>query len=429
MSLISHETEKLGPITVHAIDTTKYKTNSIVVMFKREIEPNNTTKRALLPHILKSGTKSLTSSIEIHQHLEELYGATLAADVAKKGNYQILSFRLDIANEKFLSDQTPLLEKGLNFLADIILNPALEGNAFKTDIVDKEKRVLKQKISSIYDDKMRYANMRLIEEMYEGELYGHHAYGKVDEVDNINPVELVEYYHSVLQKDKVDVYVAGDLHKDKAMEIIKSAFGGLLKNNSFKENEQIQRDNKDVGNVKEVFEEQDVKQGKLHIGYRTNIKYGDQDYFALQVFNGIFGAFSHSKLFINVREKASLAYYAVSRYESHIGGLFVMSGIESSKYEQTVDIINKQLESMQKADFTDQEIDQTKAMLKNQILETLDSPNGLIELLYHNSIANQNIPVTKWMEQIENTSRDEIVTVAKKVMIDTIYFLKGVENS
>ena len=41
---------------------------------------------------------------------------------------------------------------------------------------------------------------------------------------------------------------------------------------------------------------------------------------------------------------------------------------------------------MKEGDFTDQDIDQTKAVIQNQFLETVDSARGLIEVLYHNVV-------------------------------------------
>ena len=185
--------------------------------------------------------------------------------------------------------------------------------------------------------------------------------------------------------------------------------------------------NRNKDQVQEIKEEQDVKQGKLNIGYRTNIVYGDPDYFALQVFNGIFGGFSHSKLFINVREKASLAYYAASRLESHKGLMMVMSGIDLKNYDQAVGIIREQLEAMKNGDFTDQELEQTKAVIQNQILETIDTSRGLTEILYHNVVAVKDINLEhgllKWKKQQEK----KLSAVANKIELDTIYFLTGTE--
>jgi predicted Zn-dependent peptidase len=143
------------------------------------------------------------------------------------------------------------------------------------------------------------------------------------------------------------------------------------------------------------------------------------------VFNGIFGGFPHSKLFLNVREKNSLAYYASSRVESHKGLLMVMSGIEMKNYERALTIIHEQMEAMKKGDFTDKELEQTKAVIKNQLLETIDTPYGMTEVLYHNVVAKTNRTIEEWIEGVEKVQKDEIVQLAEKIQLDTVYFLKG----
>ena len=120
--------------------------------------------------------------------------------------------------------------------------------------------------------------------------------------------------------------------------------------------------------------------------------YGDADYYAFQVFNGIFGGFSHSKLFINVREKASLAYYVASRLESHKGLMLVMSGIDNKNYDQAVSIIKEQMKAMTAGDFSEEKIEQTKAVIKNQLLETIDTSRGMVEILYHNVVSKNIYP-------------------------------------
>ena len=147
----------------------------------------------------------------------------------------------------------------------------------------------------------------------------------------------------------------------------------------------------------------------------------------MQVLNGIYGGFSHSKLFINVREKNSLAYYAASRLESHKGLMIVMSGIDSKNYQQAVDIIKEQMEAMKKGDFSDEELAQTKAVIKNQLLETMDTARGTNEILYHNVVAGKNITVDEWLQRVDETTKEDIVKAAAKIQLDTIYFLTGAE--
>ena len=423
MIAVSEKTTEMPGYQLHVIETDKYKTNTIVWRMKAPLDKENITKRALLPHVLQSSSANFPSTAALRSYLDELYGATLYVDLSKKGEYHIISFLIEIANEKFLSDPSPLLKKGFELLAEILTNPHKSGNGFDPETIEKEKRTLKQRIQSVYDDKMRYSNVRLIEEMCKGEPYALQVNGEAEDVDEITPKNLFAYYQQAFLEDEMDLYVVGDVKEEE----VKNFASELLKfeNRTPKEAAVPEINRKEK--VHEVKEAQDVKQGKLNIGYRTNIKYGDPDYFALQVFNGIFGGFSHSKLFINVREKASLAYYAASRLESHKGLMMVMSGIDNKNYDQAVKIINEQMEAMKKGEFTDEELVQTKAVIRNQILETIDTSRGLLELLYHNVVAHADINLDAWLNGMENATKEEIVGVADKIRLDTIYFLTGME--
>lgn len=424
MTAIKEVVKKKQGYTLHIVQTDKYKTNSLILKMKAPLDQETVTLRGLLPHVMQSSTKTYPSTTELRSYLDELYGANFFTDLGKKGEYHVVSMSVEIANEKFLRDSDPLLQKGIEFLADVLQNPHIENNEFDKKTVEKEKRNQKVRIQAVYDDKMRYANSRLVEEMCKGERFALHVNGISEEVESITAKSLYEYYQKVMNEDQFDLYVIGDVDVAEVENLCDQLL--QLNERTPLEVDSSEVEQKERENV--VKEKQDVKQGKLNMGYRTHTQYGDDDYFALQVFNGIFGGFSHSKLFINVREKASLAYYAASRLESHKGLLMVMSGIEFEKYDQAVGIINDQLQAMKDGDFTDSEIEQTKAVIRNQLLETIDTSRGLVEVLYHNAVAHEEIDLKHWLEEIEKTTKEDIVKAANKVELDTIYFLTGMEG-
>ncbi|MBP3967449.1 insulinase family protein [Bacillus sp. WL1] len=423
MKLMEQQLHELGGLRVHIIPTDKYKTNTFVFRFKAPLNEETVTERALLPYVLQSATEKLPSVIRLRQYLEELYGSSLAVDVSKKGEDHIISIYVDIANEVYLHDAPPLFEKALSMLSDIVLHPATEGNGFLPSIVESEKRALLQRIEATYDDKMRYANERLIEEMCKVEPYRLSANGKKESVSSITNESLYQYYQKVLAEDEMDLYIIGDI-SENAVDLVSKYFS-ISARPARERNVLLHKRNNEE---KEVVEQQELKQSKLHIGYRTFITYKDEDYFALQLFNGLFGGFSHSKLFVNVREKNSLAYYAASRFESHKGLLFVMSGIEAKNYEKAVEIIKEQMLAMQNGDFSEEEMHQTKSVIQNQILEAIDTPRGFVEMLYHGIISDRTRPVEEWLTGIESVTKEEIVKVAKNIELDTIYFLQGTEG-
>ena len=425
MSVATEQIQKFPGFNLHTVKTDKFKTNNIVIKWKAPLEKENITKRALLPYVLQNSSQKYSTTTALRSYLEELYGATFFVDLSKKGEHHIVSFSLEIANEKFLSDPTPLLKKGIEFLAEIIFHPHASNQTFDEKTVENEKRALKQRIQSVYDDKMRYSSFRLIQEMCKEEAYSISVNGEKEEVDEISAKDLYAYYEKALNEDQIDVYIVGDLDVEEVAGYAETLF-------PFKERQIKTIDRKTthaVEKAKEIKEVQDIKQGKLNIGYRTNVVYGDGDYFALQVFNGIYGGFSHSKLFLNVREKESLAYYAASRVESHKGLLLVMSGIDQQNYEKAVSIINEQLDLMKKGEFTDEEIMQTKAVIHNQMLETLDTPRGMIEVFYHNAVSGVSVEMADWLQSISKVSKEEIQEVAGKIELDTVYFLTGSEGN
>ncbi len=423
MAVVTETIHEMKGYKLHIVKTEKYKTNTFVWKMKAPLSKEDVTHRALLPYVLQSNAKAYPTSTVLRSYLDELYGASLFVDLAKKGEYHVITFTMEVANEKFLSDPTPLLKKALDFLSEILMNPNVTNQAFDKDTVEKEKRTLKQRIQSVYDDKMKYSSNRLVEEMCKGEKYALHVHGDMASVDEITSESLFAYYEKAMAEDEIDLYVIGDISEEEVKAVVNEKLQLNARQPKLLENV-ILPSKRDVQEIQEV---QDVKQGKLNIGFRTNVVYGDEDYFALQVMNGIYGGFAHSKLFINVREKASLAYYAASRLESHKGLMMVMSGIDHKNYEQAVTIIKEQLTAMKKGDFSDQELSQTKAVIRNQFLETLDTARGIVEVLYHNVVAHQNISLDEWLEEMDKATKEDIIKVSEKIQLDTIYFLTGTE--
>ncbi|RYL95472.1 insulinase family protein [Sporolactobacillus sp. THM7-4] len=422
MVYLVEKAKTFGGLDVHAVPINKFKTTTIAIRFKAPLTRENVTKRALLSYALKSATAKSPSTQQLEKRLDDLYGASLSSGLAKKGNEHVLSLLMTVANERFLSDSAPLLKKVLELLAEVVFQPFAKDGAFDAATVEKEKRSLKQRISSIYDDKMSYANQRLIDEMCKQEVYHLHTYGYAEEVDQISPELLYDTYQDMIHRDKVDLYVVGQVDPETVFTEVKAVFPFSGRRAMTEERRQTVSNPESVHVVEE---HQAVKQGKLNMGFRTSIVRGDPLYDAYQVFNGLFGVFPHSKLFMNVREKASLAYYASSSYESYKGLMVVMSGIETDNYEKTVNIIKEQLKEMQSGNFSDAELNQTKALIKNAILEGLDSPYSIIDILYQEVLTGVKESVEDKLKRIDKVTRDEIIKAAKQTVLDTIYFLRN----
>lgn len=418
---IQFETTSINHMDVHILRTQKFKTTSIVCMIEQELSEKYVTKTALLSMVLKRATQRFPDTKQLREHLDFLYGAIFDVDVVKKGERQILHIYMEVPNEKYLSEGGSLLEQALQFVGDVLARPYLENGTFAEKYVQAEKESLRKRIESLIDDKMKYANQRVTEEMCKGEPFALLANGRAEDLAGISSQDLFAYYQELISQNPIEIFVVGDVESTQVQQYIKNHLS-VNRSNVKTLSEVVQP--KPIQSIREVEDRLDVSQAKLNIGCRTFITYKDDDYPALVVFNGILGGFPHSKLFVNVREKASLAYYAVSRLESNKGILMMMSGIDANNYQKAVTIIKEQLELMKKGSISEEEMSHTKATISNQYRELLDSARLMIDFTYNGIVNKRKRSLEELLAAIEAITVEDIKRVAEKVQIDTIYLLR-----
>lgn len=411
-------------LRLHLFRTTKFKTNSLR-LFIQEPMGTEVTATALLPFVLRRGTAGHPTTPELSAVWEDLYGAEFRVDVLKLGDRQVQVYGVDIINEAFLPESEGLLSHALGTLREVLLEPRLDGSRLFSDFVQQEKENLRRMIEGVINDKTRYASLRCTEIMGRGASYSAFRYGRVEDLPGISPADLTRRYHESIEGGRVDLYVVGDLSLDDLAERAERLLG-------------VRRVERPLSNFfpsrpsepeRLVREELPVHQGKLVLGLWTGRPPTDPLYPALVVANGLLGGFSHSKLFQNVREKASLAYYAYSRLDSLLGMMQISAGIEFSDFERTVDIIRAQIRSVQEGDFTTEELDNTKKALRNRLLASEDSPGQKILSSLELELEGREDDLAQRLAALERVTPEEIAAVARDLQYDTVYFLTRGEEA
>lgn len=411
-------------IKLHKIQTEKFKTNLIAVMLTTKIDRENVTKNALIPAVLRRGTASLNTLEEINKKLEEMYGAGLDCGLDKTGDNQILKFYIETINDEFLQQNDEnMLKEALENIFELIFNPYLENGGFKKEYVIQEKENLKQIIEGKIDNKARYSLDRCIEEMYKDEPYGLYKYGYIEDLDNINENNLYEYYKKLINQCKIDIFVSGILDNDVK---------GIIENNEnikkLEEREpeynRIKTEAKMSENENAVQETMDVTQGKLIIGLDLDFDNEDLRYDTM-IYNSMLGGSANSKLFQNVREKASLAYTAGSSYYRFKNNIFINCGIEIGNYDKALEIIKQQIEDMRNGDFTDEEVENAKQGIIAAIKSIDDEQDTEIAYFFGQELSKIQLNIDEYMERIAKVNKQNVVDIANKVSVNTVYFLKN----
>ena len=410
-------------IKLHTIKTEKFKTNLIAIMLTTKLDRENVTKNALIPAVLRRGTKNLTTQEEINKKLEEMYGASLDCGLDKTGDNQVLKFYIETVNDEFLPQEAEnMLKISLEKIFEFVFNPYLENGCFKKEYVEQEKENIKQIIDGKIDNKARYSLDRCIEEMYKDQPYGLYKYGYVEDMKDINEKNLYEYYQQLINECKIDIFVSGIIDEETENIINNNENIVKLKDREpqYNEPEIIAKKSEKVNDVQESM---DVTQGKLIIGMDLDID-DDNLRFDVMIYNSIFGGSANSKLFQNVREKASLAYTASSSYYRFKNNIFINCGIEIKNYEKALEIIKQQIEDMKKGNFTDEEVENAKKGIIASIKTIDDEQDTEITYFFSQELSKSKCNIEQYMQRISEVTKDKVVDVANKVSINTVYFLK-----
>ncbi len=409
-------------IKLHTLNTDKFKTNLVAVFLTTKLERETVTANALISAVLRRGSNTFNTQEEISKQLEELYGASFDCGIDKTGDNQVLKFYIETVNDAFLPQPNEnIVKKSIDNILDIIFNPLLENNAFKKEYVEQEKTNMKQRIEGRIDNKRRYALDRCIEEMYQGKPFGLYRFGYVEDLENIDAVNLYERYKELIAQCKIDIFVSGSVNKEIENIVEENQNVKNLKEREPYYNTESERNTIKQG---EKTEKMDVAQGKLVVGLDVNSQSEDEKY-NVMIYNTILGGSANSKIFQNVREKANLAYEASSRYFRYKDNIFVNCGIEIGNYDKALDLIKVQLEDLKNGNFTDEEVENAKKAIISSIKTIDDEQDTSITYYFGQEMSGNQKSVDEYIERIEKISKQDIIQVANKVEMNTIYFLRN----
>lgn len=439
-------------IKIKRFENNKFKTNEIAVFATIKQTQENATKNALIPAVLRRGSTNYRNQLEISKKLENMYGANFNCGVDKSGDYIILKFFIETINNEYSDSKENLAQEAFNLLTDIVFNPLVENDGFNINYVKQEKDNLAKIINSKKDDKANYAYQRCIEEMFKNNPYGIYKYGSLQDLEKINEKNLYGYYLNIIQNSQIFIYINGkNANSINVDENINNNFKIAFNNNSneYNENDDLQEKNKntEIENNKNkdiednknieivdnknaeivalqpiniVKEKLDVTQGKLIIGLNAP----SENKYAVTMYNTILGGGANSKLFQNVREKESLAYYASSRYIRRKNAIIIRTGIELANYDKAVKVIKEQLEEMKKGNISDYELASAKTLILASLKLIPESQEDIIAFDFDQDVFNENLTFEQYYKKIENITLKEIIDVANQVKINTIYYLE-----
>lgn len=399
----------------------KFKTSLLSAQFVTPIRQETAAAYALLPAVLRRGTVSCPDMGALSARLDQLYGASIDYTIRKIGENQCIGFVASFIDDSFAPSGERLLEPMADLLGELICDPATERGRFVNAYFDTERTNLIDAIRSLINDKRDYAGRRLLQEMCAGEPYGLSRLGDEASAEKLQPRKLYSLYTQLIATSRLELIYSGSADRFRVEQALQAAFSTLPRE-TVQENA-VTMPHPPRQEVHSVVEALDVTQGKLGMGFSC----GSDDSAALLMGNTLFGGSSNSKLFLNVREKLSLCYYASSVYHRQKRLITVSSGIEFENYQKAYDEILAQMDAVCRGDLEDWEMEGARSTLLNAYASMGDSQGKLENFYLGQAATGQHETPEELAERVRNVTPERIFDAMKTVQLDTVYFLRGKE--
>ena len=400
----------------------KFKTGVLSAQFITPLAKETASYNALLPAVLHRGTMRCPDMEQLSAAMDRLYGAQISPTIRKRGETQCLGFVASFIDDRFVSRNEPLLEPAAELLGELLLDPVTRGGRFLQEYVEGEKANLADAIRSIRNDKRDWADLRLLQEMCAGEPYGISRFGDEAGLAKINNQKLYAHSQRMMSSSRLELFYCGSAERERVEEAISRAFAPLQRGRVVPP---VIAEKKNAPETpREITERMDVTQGRLSMGWRASTN----DAPAMMLANLIFGGYSNSKLFLNVREKLSLCYYASSAYHRSKGIVTVSSGIECRDVETAKREILAQLASVQRGEFEEWEVEGARACLIASLESRGDSAGRMEENALGQAATGIRETADELIAALRAVTNERIAEAAQSMTLDTVYFLTGEDS-
>ena len=413
--------EIIKGVHLHFIQSEKFKTNKIKVRFSAPMSEKTIAGRVLTASMLETSHALYPTSQAFREKLANLYGANYSTSLSRRGLVHYLDINLSFVRDQFLSRKNMLADEILDFLKASLFFPLSNGQSFDTKTFEIEKRNVLTDLEAEIENHFYHAHRELNNLFYDLPEMRIPRVATIELVEKETAETSFAAFQQMLTQDQIDFFFIGDFNEIAVREKIQEF--------QFSEREQplqlsYQQNYSNI--TREKLEQRDVHQSIVELAYHFSSQYGDRSHLPLIVLNGLLGGFAHSKLFVNVREKESLAYTISSSFDIFSGLMRIYAGIDRANRTKTIALINRQILDLKRGHFTDEELEQTKNMLKNSILLAQDRQNTLIERAYMSSVLGKKfLSLEAWLKALENVSKADLIEAAQQLKLQAIYFMEG----
>ncbi|MBR2478983.1 MAG: insulinase family protein [Clostridia bacterium] len=410
-----------GLSLVH-IKTERFKSARLTLSLTLPLDRDKTPVRSMLMSTGFLGTERYPDFRSVCSRAEELYAVDVSDFNLMRGDLQILGLTATMLGEDYMTEEDrkndfSILSGVFELFSEIVLRPLYRESDVETEKINRMNRIKARK-----NNAFGYAKLRFNKKMFEGEPSEQTLNGELGQLESICREDLVAGREELCRVSRAEFFYCGTEDAERIASLIKESFGACFEQASDTREQFVKRR---ADSVKEIEESGVYRQGNLLMGFRTGVVLDDPEFYAVELMNHIFGDGTSSKLFANVREKKSLCYFCASSYDEERGVIVVGAGIDNDDRTAAVEEILRQLDEIRRGNITDAELEAARESIENDCRAAEDHPSDYEDFARIERLFGGPRTIEEYRRGVLSVTREQIAEAARRITLDTVYFLKG----
>jgi predicted Zn-dependent peptidase len=273
---------------------------------------------------------------------------------------------------------TEHLEKGMELLADVAINPVFDAAEFE--------KLRKQTLTSLQIDEQNpeyLADKEFSQRLYGQHRYAHTVIGESNDIQKLTPEDLKQWWASHARTEDAVLIFAGDIQTDTAVALA-TKYLGSWKSPERQFAEPAADFPKEDKTQIWLVDNPGSAQTQIRIGCRSITRHDQPDYFISRVVSNYFGGSFHSWVNETLRVEKGLTYGASAYYEAQrLSGQFTISTFTKNEstgvmVQTILDLIKKLRENKP----SEEELDLAKDYITGSFLRRRETPQQVADDLW-----------------------------------------------
>lgn len=300
-----------------------------------------------------------------------------------------------------------------------VVRELITDSTLPEDELETYKQIMKQRLK-VNLKKSEFVAGRLIDAYLYGEQHPYGKFSHMEDFDQLQREQLVEFYDQYYRQGKLMMFVAGKL-PGNLEQLLNRYFGDL-------ENRHVEEPKHPVLPAAEkkvrVVNDEKGMQGSIRLA-RSFPNRHHPDFLKVQVLNNLLGGFFGSRLMLNIREDKGYTYGIHSYLQNHVHHSAWMISTEAGKevVDATIAEVYKEMKVLCEEQVDEEELLLVRNYMMGSILGDLDGPFQIIAR-WKNIILNgmDGDYFNRSIQTIRSISAPELQQLAQQYLVPDDFY-------